>query len=229
MHNIDSLLMKLGTDTSFDERFQILMNVVEYWHGAIQPNHGFQSHELERFEMPMAFRRWFTWAGRCETIMSGQNWFLHPSQWIKKDGLILFQHENQGVFVWATTGEGEDPFVFGRHEDSDPWQPQNIRVSEHLILNCLFEAVMCHAQFGANCAWLDEPKVEWLRHRIPRIPLDGWTWGGKTEFFAGEERFMVTMTNGAPDVYSVWLGAKSQPPLQSIKEIIDDSWEYVAL
>jgi hypothetical protein len=40
------------------------------------------------------------------------------------------------------------------------WTCEKVRLSEHLILTCLFEAIMCHASYGASKAWLDEDKLD---------------------------------------------------------------------
>jgi hypothetical protein len=44
------------------------------------------------------------------------------------------------------------------HDSTDPWEQEDITLSEHLILACLFEAVTCHAKYGA-WAPLEEEKL----------------------------------------------------------------------
>jgi hypothetical protein len=61
-------------------------------------------------------------------------------------------------------------------------------------------------------------------------------------FFAGGGAFMFAAENGvgkpygkksyrrdAKRYYSVHIGAKTEAPLQFLKPLIDDRWEYVAL
>ena len=62
-----------------------------------------------------------------------------------RGGRLLFYVENQGVYQWSTLLEGDDPPVFGRYEGRGRWAKEGVTLSEHLILMCLFEAVMCHA------------------------------------------------------------------------------------
>jgi hypothetical protein len=47
------------------------------------------------------------------------------------------------------TTDGDDPPVFGRYQSTDPWAQEGVTLSEHLILACLFEAVICDAKYGA--------------------------------------------------------------------------------
>jgi hypothetical protein len=229
---VDAQLARLAGETTLDERFDMLRTVVEYWHGPIRPQDGYSDAELADIPMPEALRRWFRWAGKRQSIMSGQNELLEPSRLKAEDGRLVFYGENQWCFEWATSVAGDDPPVFGRESEPDSWKPQGLRVSEHLILACLFEAIMCHAKYGASTAWLEESMVDWIRQQTPAVPLSPWTWTGETRFFAGDGRFMFTMPNGKQDGvqgYSVWIGAKTEQPLRFLKDIVDDSWEYASI
>ena len=43
-------------------------------------------------------------------------------------------------------------------------------LSEHLILACLFEAVICHAKYGAAGA-LEEERLSEIARRIPPVAI----------------------------------------------------------
>jgi hypothetical protein len=142
---IDAVLDRLRDQTSSAERMEVLQRLVEYWYGPIRPNDGFTDAELEGIRMPASLRNWYRWAGKRSEIMSGQNFLLMPKSDKTHQGLyvnddrLVFYHENQYVYQWATLDDGDDPKVFGRYQDTDPWEQEEITVSEHLILACIFE------------------------------------------------------------------------------------------
>ena len=44
----------------------------------------------------------------------------------------------------------DDPPVFGRYHSTDLWEHEDITLSQHLILVCLFDTVICHTRYGAS-------------------------------------------------------------------------------
>jgi hypothetical protein len=170
--------------------------------------------------------------------MSGKNHLFVPhdlerkyGQLTVKDGRLYFYAENQGVYQWSTLPHGEDPPVFGRYGGRGRWGHERIRLSEHLIVMCLFEAIMCHADYGASAAWLDEDKFDAVARNIPPLAIRPWRWM-QTRFFIGQGAFMCAAANGAVNGkkgYSVWIGAKTEQPLRFLKSYLDDRWEYIAL
>ena len=136
------------------------------------------------------------------------------------------------MYQWATLPHGDDPPVFGRYESTEPWEQEDVTLSEHLILVCLFEALMCHARYGASAAWLGEEWVSEIASTIPTVAIAPWRWMDGTRFFAGRGAFMCVGGNRERDGerwYSVWTAAKTEHPLQFLKPYIDDAWEYVAI
>jgi hypothetical protein len=90
--------------------------------------------------------------------------------------------------------------------------------------------VICHARYGASATWLEEEKVSEIASRIPPVAIAPWHIG--TRFFAGRGAFMFVEQNCEFDGKrgcSVWIGAKTEHPLQFLKPFIDDDWEYVAI
>jgi hypothetical protein len=167
--------------------------------------------------------------------MTGQNILLSPRDDDHKyrelkdeDGRLLFYLENQAVYRWGTLAHGEDPPVFGRYEIKDPWEPEGITLSQHLILACMFEAIMCHSQYGAAAACLGKDKLTKIEQVITPIAIGPWRWSGPTQFYARTGAFMYAMSNGT-DLYSVWIGAKTDMPLQFLKPYLDDAWEFTAV
>jgi hypothetical protein len=189
--------------------------------------------------LPMPLRWWYRFAGKRPEIMSRQNILFVPRDFKNKyrmlrivNGRLLFYVENQGVYQWSTLQHGADPPVFGRFEGRGRWAREPMTLSEHLILMCLFEAVLCHANYGASAAWLHEDRLAAVVANISPLAIRPWRWGG-LRFFVGEGVFVGAAENGAADDgdtkwYSVWAAAKTEQPLQFLKELIDTSWERVA-
>jgi hypothetical protein len=98
---------------------------------------------------------------------------------------LHFYSENQDVYQWSTLTHGDDPPVFGRYESTDPWKQEDVTLSEHLVLTCLFEAVCCHAKYGASISWLEEEKLSEITRTIPLVAIAPWLWMDGTRFFCG--------------------------------------------
>jgi hypothetical protein len=227
---LDNQLERLSSDSSLSRRRVVLQLLVKYWNGDVQPGDGFSDDELSGIQIPETLKWWYRWAGRRNEILGRNNVLLSPDRLSLNDGLLCFYGENQWVYEWATSASGEDPPVFGRFSGEGPWQSQDMRLSEHLILACLFEGTM-YAKYSASAAWLAENKLRWIVERIPPIPIGPWKWG-TAQFHARRGAFMVSMENGDIDGtlgYSIWVGAKKKGPLDFLREIIDDGWEQVDL
>jgi hypothetical protein len=243
---LDQALDRLRRPTTVHDRLIILRRLVEFWHGPIRPEDGMTDAEMTSQPLPLPLHWWYRFAGKRSEIMSGQNILFVPRDFQNKyrmlrvmNGRLFFYVENQGVYQWSTLLEGDDPPVFGRYEGRGRWAKEGVRLSEHLILMCLFEAVMCHAKFEASAAWLEERELREIVRSIPPLPIGRWRWGNTT-FFAGRGAFMNAAENRPPDrtkrypdgtkrYFSVWIGTKTPEPLQFLKPLINERWEHVAL
>lgn len=229
---VDAALARLNHPIGVEERLWVLRQVVNYWHGPIRPEDGFSERELEGLAMPYPLRWWYRWAGRRTEIMSGQNFLLAPEKLTIKDDLLEFYVENQYCYQWGTPLEGEDPPVFGRLSPADPWEPEGMTVSEHLILACLFEAIICHSPYGASTNWLEEDRFARIVEHVPPIAIPPWRWTGSMQVYAKGGAFLFTTGSGeigGKRGCSVWIGAKTEHPLQVLKPYIGEDWEYVAV
>jgi hypothetical protein len=147
----------------------------------------------------------------------------------EEDGRLLFYLENQAVYRWATLFDGDDPPVFARYETVDDWEEEGVTLSEHLILACMFEAIVGRSHYGASAACLGGKSLDEIQRVITPIAIPPWRWMGGTKFYARGGAFMVSMANGT-DTHSVWIGAKSERPLQFLKPYVaSDAWEYKAV
>jgi hypothetical protein len=229
---IERALALLRHPLNVEERLWVLRQLIKYWHGPVRPEDGLIERELEGLAIPYPLQWWYRWAGRRTEIMSGQNQLLGPDGLYVADGLLVFYGENQWCYQWATLPDGDDPPVYGRESAHQPWEPEGITLSEHLILACLFEAVTCHSPYGAAASWLEEPVLNRIIEHIPPIPVNPWRWPEATRFYAKGGAFMYSAFNIEIDGkagYSIWIGAKTDHPLQFLKSFIDEGWEYVAV
>lgn len=230
--DVDAALGRLRGLTTVEQRLGVLRCLVEYWHGPIQADDGFTGADLKGFVLPGPLEWWLRFAGRRPKILSGQNKLLALDDLRIVDGRLQFYVENQYCYQWATEPKGDDPPVFGRKEESGPWMPEGTGLSEHLILACLFEAIMCHSPYAASAAWLARPLVDRIAKDVPPVPIAPWRWCGRMQFHAANGAFLVTAENGEFDGVegqSVWFGAKTELALRFLKPFIDENWEHVAL
>lgn len=230
---VDSALESLQGETNTAERLEILKTLVRFWHGEISPNDGMSEAELAGIDMPSVLRWWYRYAGHRGNILTGQNKLMPPARLsLNSDGKLVFYGENQWCYQWATLTDEDDPLVFGREDDSQPWSSEGITLSEHLILACLFEGIMCHSCYGASAAWLNEDIVAQIIDRIPSVAISGWNWCDKTRFFAKNGAFMFVSGNGdfyGAKGYSVWIGSKTEKPVAFLKPMLNDSWDYISV
>jgi hypothetical protein len=237
-------LDRLRCPISVEDRLGVLQQLVNYWHGPIQLEDGMSDIEIGSMPLPLPLRWWYRWAGKRTEVMTGQNFLLMPRDYENrhrmlalKDGRLFFYVENQGVYQWSTLPHGDDPPVFGRWECRGRWAREKITLSEHLILMCLLEAVMCHAKYGASIEWLEEQRLDEIVKNIPPLAVRPWRWL-ETRFFIGHGVFVWAAENRDPKeryrhgekrYYSVHVAAKTEHPLQFLKPFLDDKWEFVAI
>jgi hypothetical protein len=235
---VDQALNRLKHPTTVHDRLDILRSLVNFWHGPTRPEDGMSDAEIGGVQLPLPLRWWYRWAGKREEVMSRQNFLFVPRDWrfrhrvlhVRK-GRLYFYVENQGVYQWSTLPDGDDPPIFGRYECRGRWARERVTLSQHLILACLFEAIICHARYGARVTWLDEDKFNLITRTIPPLAIPPWRWC-ETRFFAGRGAFMCATENGeinGKKGYSIHIGAKTEHPLQFLKPYLDDRWEYVAV
>jgi hypothetical protein len=226
--NLDSL----RSPTTVEDRLGVLRQLVEFWHGPIKPEDGMSDAKLAGVPLPMPLRWWYRWAGKRTEIMSGQNFLYRPvdKYWqLTVEGDYLgFYCENQGCYYWSTLMHGDDPPIFGRYNSTDPWEQEDITLSEHLILACLFEAVICHAKYGA-AGTLEEEKLSEIARRIPPVAIAPWRWMDGTGFFAGQGAFIHATGRNDRNGGYVWIGAKTEHPLQFLRPYVGNDWDYVAI
>lgn len=226
---IDQALDRLRGPTSVQDRLGILQELIQFWHGPIQPGDGIADGGLAGIAMPEPLRSWYRWAGKRRDIML---LLMKPKKLEIEDGLLRFNLDDQeDAYQWGTFPEGDDPPVFGRFDAGELWEAENVRISEHLILMCVDEVIAFHAKHFASAAGLEERKLAEIASIIPPLAIGPWGWSGK-RFFAGTGAFMVACASGPPEGeqrYFVSIGAKTREPLQFLRTSLDEHWYRVRI
>ncbi len=231
--SLDDALSRLDSESTTDQRLALIGQLVEFWEGPLRISDGYTEDDLNGKALPIPLRRWFRLAGRRQELMSGQNFLIEPDKLkIDQDGRLVFYVENQGVYLWSTTSQGDDPLVEGRFNDTNTWEEEGMPLSEFLIGAFLFQAIM-QAPFGAALGWAEPKTLDRLAKTIPPLPLVPWRWPSyPSRFYARKGAFMFAAANNdnqGNKAFSIWIGAKTGEPLAILKEIVDDTWDHVAL
>src|SRR5205085_714636 len=93
--------------------------------------------------LPGPLRWWYRRGGLRPGVLDGQNSLIGPDRLeVEADGKMTFYAENQGIYIWATLPEGDDPPVWGQFQGFEPWAEEEVTLSGFLIQACLFEAIL---------------------------------------------------------------------------------------
>ncbi len=103
-------------------------------------------------DAPEALMRWWAWETAWGRSLTNQNTVLRPEERFEEGDQTVFYVEAHAVMIWGY-GAGDDPPVSEReNDDSSPWSPLGLRLSEFLSQVLVFEA----ASFGPNYLVIDE-------------------------------------------------------------------------
>ena len=215
---------------NLEQRLDLLKALAEYFHGPIEPHDGIDAEQLKHLQLPFPLRWWFQLAGHRSSILNYQNELIEPDE-LKPDnkGKILFYVENQGVYLWSTDSEGDDPPVWGRFQEPKlHFTKEGMSLSEFLIGVCLFEFMM-QAPYGATASWLDQEELDRLRSTIPELPLTPWRWpDNPSRFYGRRGASMFSCPNNGSDgskAFSAWIGSTTPEPVSFLKDIVNDQWD----
>jgi len=203
------------------------------WHGERKPTYGLPRGDLENIPLPESLRDFYEFAGRWPGVMAenGPLRFRPPTELVSEEGKVIFCVENQGVYFWSTSPEGEDPPVWGRFgEAGENWFVEEEPLSRFLLQSVIFQTVLLAGE-GASVAWLEAKQLERVLRPLRALPLGDWRWPAyPTRFYAGHRGVLaVSSPNRAPDdgdQVSVWIAAQDPAALAYLDELVDPSWEY---
>ena len=139
------------------------------------------------------------------------------------DDKVIFYVENQGVCVWATEPEGDDPPVYRRmNEWNAAWVRESETLSGFFIEMLLLEAVY-GAPFGARDDGLDARELANLAKRVLPVPIEPWAASG-THFYGYGGVIGFSYADG--ERFHVELGARDRLFLEPLEELVAD-WSDV--
>lgn len=239
LDTLDSALNCIGDNSDTQTRLNLLKMLAEHFHSPIKPSDGISDDELNQWNLPEPLRWWYRLAGRRSEILSNQNHLLRPDKEspdgsrIVDNKRILFCSENQGVYLWSVSWDGNDPPVWGQFNELDvPWTEEGMPLSEFLIELCLFEFIM-QAPYGASVSWIDQNGLSKLTAKLPELSLAPWHWPAfPNRFYYHKGAFMIATPNDDLDDekhFSVWIGAKSAAAVSFLKDFVDDTWDCCRL
>lgn len=210
-----------------EKRFDVLRALVEGWHGALRPGDGIPERELARYSLPAPLRWWYALAGNTAGLIDGCDVLRKPEQIALERDLSVFFDENQGVCRWAwRNGHTADPEIWCNVDDRG-WQREDATLSEFLVQMFWSQAAL-HAPYGVSAALASRECYEAVTRPLRRPSCGRWRcWPpGGSEFYASHGVLVVASPND--DAYSICAGARTEKPLQYLREVADARWEYVA-
>jgi hypothetical protein len=102
-------------------------------------------------------------------------------------------------------------------------------LSVFLAKVCLLEGIMT-APYGASISYADQEMLDQIATSIPPLPWKPWRWTAyPSSFHARGGAFMYVGRYPEDDPgYSLYIGARTEHPLQFLRGIVTDDWEHVA-
>ncbi len=252
---IEHLLALLDRPSTLERRLESLDHLITYWHGGLDPGLRRPEDELRGARLPKPLRWLYERGVDRSGVLGRQNHLLGPDGLEFDRDDLVFYVENQGVYLWAIAWEqrpdppgqlwlpfldvepsgavvakDDDPPVWGRfNKEDEPWEREEVRLSEFLVQVCLFEAIIA-APHGASASWGNQGLLDRVTSPLQRVPLGAWHWpANPTRFWSGGGAFVWACPNGIVDGelgYTIHAGAKAEESLEYLKPIVDRSWEY---
>jgi hypothetical protein len=240
---LDRRLAGLAGRPGVAARLAALQELVAYWHGPLRAEDGYPAAHLAGRPVPGPLAWWYRRGGRRTDVLNGPTRLLPPEALaVDADGRVPFLVEDQGVYVWATVASGsagapedledpEDPPVWGRFDNAEPWVREESGLTGVLIQACLFEAVSL-APYGAFAPAVDSATLGRLTAGLREVPLGAWRWPVyPTRFWAGDGVFVVAAgadaAPGAEAGGAVHIAARTEHPLAYLREVPAD-WDRAA-
>ena len=135
------------------------LRFLERVYGPLKPEDGISADLLDGWPMPGRLREFYAHAGR--RFSGGQNEFLTPADpdrvrlWRvepHQGDKLIFYIENQHVYEWATTTDGDDPPVWYREPGSANWERERAPLSLFILQALRLNHALYHVPAGA---WRD--------------------------------------------------------------------------
>lgn len=226
--------MTLLKDDSTDGRLEAIDCFLAEWYGPWAPEFGLPDRDVNQLwprpARPLAW--WYSRYGARPGIIT-YNHLIGPSdQWSQEpDAPALgsrrsFLAENQGVYVWAYSLDGDDPDVWlCPNEAGGEWKKEGEALSGFLLQLLLWES---SGPISTSADWIDAACYDRLREELDRLPLAPWHWPAwKTEFFARDDVIAVGYPTVEGDqTFHVQITAKSPTLVDQLRRLVPiDHWD----
>ena len=180
------------------DRWHLLSELIEQWHGPSAETQGYSSDEISACEkrlgvtLPAAVKEWYALAGRRSDIWSQQDRLLSLDQIEMQNGVLVFYVENQAVTFWGMPlGElaNDDPPVVTR--DNGDWLEGCNAVSLFALQMFVYtlQFTACVRLYGLA----DDKCVERIVEYFPELPLPPFLFPGGEFRFYGDRQLIITV------------------------------------
>lgn len=229
---LDADLRSLSETTSTERRLEILERVIAYWNGPRVPADGLPPTVLEGKRLPHPLRWWLLRYGDHPGVLLAPNHLPELEQLEPEEGgKLVFLIETQGVWLWATEAEGDDPPVWGRmNEEDEPWVQVSTSLSEFLLATTLYQSMRQSLYHSGNHSVIFRPEMDRIMSALPPYPLAGWCCYGpgcRGQFYGRDGAFMFVSDDGVCDgeqSFGVEVAARTERPLLFLKELREVEW-----
>jgi hypothetical protein len=202
---------------------------IEDWYGPRRPEYGFPPGDLAQVPLPRALKDFYRFAGAWPGILDSTGYRLYrPGQLEADQDKLIFFQETQGVQVWGTLPDQDDPPVWGwSTEPGEPWIAEDEPLSRFLL-----QAVLLEAAGSPQGAYSDLTGEE-LRRLLPHfeeIPLAPWGLPISCRFrlyFRPGVIAAAHRTNETPESgFSIVIGALEHGDLEFLEPFAGYDWLY---
>jgi hypothetical protein len=207
-----------------DAHFDVLDAILRSWFALSPRRISVEPHMM----MPDPLREFYSRFGGVLPTAAWQNQLLPANRLATADGKLVFAIENQGVYSWAVAPHADSSSVWGRFEDTDPWEAEDPQLSLFLLQFVLFEAILS-APHGAAAACLGKAATAALLDEFTELPFGAWRWPlYPSRFFVRREALLFVCSNDG-DANSVWIAALDADHVSFARPHVSDAWEDVRL
>lgn len=192
-----------------------------WWYGP--PGRSAEASSEASTGVPRVLASWYAAAGRWPGPVIRQNTFHEPEDLRSASGRLLFMEETFGDWAWATEEGGDDPPVYDRRDEDEPWQLLCPRLSIFLNAYWLFDAVMS-APYAAVRARGTAQDVARLRSQMEHVTTVQWRWPATHLQFFRRGRTVALNMFDSPEVFSITVASMSSADEPLIDAAAEPSW-----
>lgn len=220
------------SDKSTDSLLESVDQFLAEWYGAWRPEFALELVDGDGgSHLPRPLLWWYSTHG-CRPGVITYNHLAGPDdEWEPQPDAPtlgsrrLFLSENQGVFIWSHSLDGDDPAVYvSLNEKGGEWIEEGERLSGFLLQLLLWEAA---GPLSTSADWINAECYQRLTSQFRSLPLAPWHWPEwKTEFFAEDDAIAIGYPAIDPQYHHVRITAHSRRLIDEIRPLIPkENWD----